>query len=51
MLDPFSGSGTTLVVGVELGRKVVGIEIEEKWCELAVSRLKVLFKKQAICGG
>jgi site-specific DNA-methyltransferase (adenine-specific) len=41
VLDPFSGSGTTLVVGVELRRKVIGIEIEEKFCELAVRRLKI----------
>jgi site-specific DNA-methyltransferase (adenine-specific) len=40
VLDPFAGSGTTLVVGVELKRKVVGIEIEERWCELTVRRLK-----------
>jgi site-specific DNA-methyltransferase (adenine-specific) len=40
VLDPFAGSGTTLVVGVELNRKVVGIEIEERWCELTVKRLK-----------
>jgi site-specific DNA-methyltransferase (adenine-specific) len=45
VLDPFSGSGTTLVVGGELGRKVVGIEIEEKWCEVAVRRLKMVSRK------
>jgi len=45
VLDPFAGSGTTLVVGVELGRKVVGIEIEEKWCEVAVRRLKMVSRK------
>jgi site-specific DNA-methyltransferase (adenine-specific) len=45
VLDPFAGSGTTLVVGLELGGKVVGIEIEEKWCELAVKRLKIVVKR------
>jgi len=40
VLDPFAGSGTTLLVGFELKRKVVGIEIEEKFCELIVKRLK-----------
>jgi site-specific DNA-methyltransferase (adenine-specific) len=42
VLDPFAGSRTTLVVGVELNRKVIGIEIEERWCELAVRRLRMV---------
>jgi len=45
VLDPFAGSGTTLVVGLELGRKVVGIEVEERWCEVAVRRLKMVSRK------
>lgn len=47
IVDPFSGTGTTGVACVELGRKFIGIELDEKYFDIACRRIEQAVKKQS----
>jgi len=39
VIEPFCGTGTTLRSAKDMGRKSIGIEIDEKYCEIAAKRM------------
>jgi DNA modification methylase len=40
ILDPFAGSGTTLLAAAEAGRVSVGVEVDDRYCAAAVAQLE-----------
>ena len=48
ILDPFMGSGTTGVACVRTGRKFIGVEIEKKYFDIAVKRIRDELKRPCL---
>jgi 2-polyprenyl-3-methyl-5-hydroxy-6-metoxy-1,4-benzoquinol methylase len=48
IVDPFMGSGRLLMPAIECGAEVIGIEIEERYCELAVKKFQRLLLSRTV---
>lgn len=49
LLDPFAGSGTTILAAYKLGLKAIGIEKQPEYAEIAKKRLSYFEEKQSKC--
>ena len=47
VMDPFMGSGSTLLAALKTKRRCVGVDIDEKYCNLAIKRINATFKEMA----
>jgi DNA modification methylase len=50
VLDPFAGSGTTLAVALELGRRAIGVDCSSEYLRLAQQRIGHVRKKYPLFG-
>jgi excisionase family DNA binding protein len=50
VLDPFVGSGTTMLAALRLGRSAVGIDLKEEYCDSVVERINVDFGQAVLSG-
>ena len=50
VLDPFCGSGTTLLVAHRLGRHFIGIDVQKDYCQMALRRLNAIQQELPFTG-
>ena len=51
VLDPFLGSGSTLIACEKLGRRCFGVEIDPRYVDVVVRRWEIFTGRKAVCNG